>query len=232
MRRLYGRREGMQPPKVRWTRAALAKMYAKGGLFDQAIAELRAAIDEDPNRPDLQLLLAQMFFQPFQPMDAVGTSANIVKKLPLCLVANQILAVTLPEAERSDARRNYRQIAITMDPYFAFAEPDAISSDKVLDDAVNIERLEWKPGLQISDATTQPTWATSLGVSLDKPTEEKFPDWLKDAETPVPAKAAEPDESDEKTQPSVSPFIWDTQEVKKIITDTPTQEEEIPDWMK
>src|SRR4030042_1201236 len=171
MRRLYGRREGMQPPKVRWTRAALAKMYAKGGLFDQAIAELRAAIDEDPNRPDLQLLLAQMFFQTFQAMDAVGTRPNI-------------------------------------------------------------ERLDWKPGLQISDATTQPTWATSLGVSLDKPTEEKFPDWLKDAEAPVPDKAAEPDESDEKTQPSVSPFIWDTQEVKKIITDTPTQEEEIPDWMK
>ncbi len=235
LRRLYGRRDGVQPPKVRLTRGALAKMYAKGGLFDQAIAELRAAIDEDPNRPDLQLLLAQMFFQTFQRTDAVETCANIVKKLPLCLVANQILAVTLPEAERSDARRNYRQIAITMDPYFAFAEPDAISSDKVLDDAVNIERLDWKPGLQMSDATAQPTWATSLGVSLEKPAEEKLPDWLKDAEAPFSAEAsesAESAESGEKSQPSVSPFIWDTQEVEKIITDAPKQEEEIPDWMK
>jgi tetratricopeptide (TPR) repeat protein len=176
LRRLYGRRDGMQPPKVRLTRGALAKMYAKGGLFDQAIAELRAAIAEDPNRPDLQLLLAQMYFQTFERMDAVETCANIVKKLPLCLVANQILAVTLPEVESSEARRNYRQIAITMDPYFAFADPEAISSDKVPEDAVNIERLDWKPGLQMSEAAIQPTWATSLGVSLDKPAEEKLPE--------------------------------------------------------
>src|SRR5512136_1637253 len=122
LRRLYGRRDGMQPPKVRLTRGALAKMYAKGGLFDQAIAELRAAISEDPNRPDLQLLLAQMYFQTFQRVEAVETSVNILKKLPLCLVANQILAVSLPDAQRAEASRNYRQIAITMDPYFAFAE--------------------------------------------------------------------------------------------------------------
>src|SRR4030043_1559133 len=63
LRRLYGRRDGMQPPKLRLTLSALARMYAKGGLLDQAVAELRAAIDEDPNRPDLHLLLAQMFLQ-------------------------------------------------------------------------------------------------------------------------------------------------------------------------
>src|SRR4030066_42337 len=59
LRRLYGRRDGIEPPKVRLTRSALARMYAKGGLYDQAIAELRAALSEDPNRPDLPLLLPQ-----------------------------------------------------------------------------------------------------------------------------------------------------------------------------
>jgi cytochrome c-type biogenesis protein CcmH/NrfG len=226
LRRLYGRRDGMQPQKVRLTRGALARMYAKGGLFDQAIAELRAAISEDPNRYDLQLLLASMFFQTSQRVEAIDTCINILKKLPYCLAANQILAVCLPETERSSASKNYRQIAISMDPYYAFAAQDAISSDQVAENSVNIERLEWKSGIQISDATAQPTWATSLGVSLEKPTEEKLPEWLKGTES-----SASP-ESSEMAQPSVSPFIWDTQEVEKIITDSTKPEGEIPDWMK
>jgi len=226
LRRLYGRRDGMQPPKVRLTRGALARMYAKGGLFDQAIAELRAAIAEDPNRPDLQLLLAQMFYQTSQRVEAVDTCVNIIKKIPYCLEANRILAVSLPEAEGSDTIKNYRQIVISMDPYFAFAPPDAISSDQIPENAVNIERLDYKSGIQIEATPAQPNWATSLGISMDAQADEKLPDWLKSAEAPAPTP------TDEKAPPSVSPFIWDTQEVEKIITDTSKPDEQIPDWMK
>ncbi|NJD58614.1 MAG: hypothetical protein FIA98_04350, partial [Anaerolineae bacterium] len=226
LRRLYGRRDGMQPPKVRLTRGALARMYAKGGLFDQSIAELRAAITEDPNRPDLQLLLAQMFFQTSQRVEAVDTCVNILKKMPLCMDANRILAVSLPEAEGSDAVKNARQISVSMDPYFAFAEQEAITSDQVPDSAVNIERLEWKSGIQVGEAPEQPSWATSLGISLDQQTDENIPEWLKAAEAPSAAPPVA------NASPSVSPFIWDTQEVEKIITDTSKPEGEIPDWMK
>ena len=226
LRRLYGRRDGMQPPKVRLTRGALARMYAKGGLFDQSIAELRAAVSEDPNRPDLQLLLAEMFFQTSQRVEAVETCANILKKLPFCLAANQILAVSLPESEQSDVRKNYRQNSISMDPYFAFASLEAVSSELVPENAVNIERFEWKAGIQVSETPAQPAWATSLGISIEKPTEEKLPEWLKGTEAPAPAKPGD------KAQSTVSPFIWDTQEVEKIITNAPKPEGEIPDWMK
>ena len=61
LRRLYGRRDGMEPPKVRLTRGALARMYAKGGLYDQAIAELRAAISEDPNLQTCSSCLPRCF---------------------------------------------------------------------------------------------------------------------------------------------------------------------------
>jgi tetratricopeptide (TPR) repeat protein len=226
LRRLYGRRDGIQPPKVRLTRGALARMYSKGGLFDQAIAELRAAIAEDPNRPDLQLLLAQMFYQTSQRVEAVDTCVNIIKKIPFCLEANRILSVSLPVAEGSDAVKNYRQIVISMDPYFAFASPDSISSDQVPENAVNIERLDYKSGIQIGETHTQPNWATSLGISMEKSAEEQLPDWLKSAEAPPSSPPAE------QSPPSVSPFIWDTQEVEKIITDTSKPNDEIPDWMK
>ena len=41
LRRLIGRRDGLEPHKVRLTRGALARMYAHGELYQQAIAELR-----------------------------------------------------------------------------------------------------------------------------------------------------------------------------------------------
>ncbi len=226
LRRLYGRRDGMQPPKVRMTRGALARMYVKGGLYDQAIAELRAAIAEEPNRPDLQVLLAQMFYMTSQRIEAVETSVNILKIIPMCLEANRILAISLPDAEGSEAVKGYRQAVISMDPYYAFAEPDSISSEQVPENAVNIERLEWKSGIQIGETPNQPTWATSLGISMEKPAEDNIPEWLKSAEAP-PAGVI-----DDKTTPTVSPFIWDTQEVEKIITDTSKPEGDIPDWMK
>jgi tetratricopeptide (TPR) repeat protein len=174
LRRLYGRRDGMQPPKVRLTRGALARMYAKGGLIEQSTAELRSAIAEDPNRPDLQLLLADMFFQNSQRVEAVEICANILKKLPFCLADNQILAVCLPDSEGSDMRKNYRQNAISMDPYYAFAGQEAITSDQVTENAVNIEKLEWKSGIQAAEAPAQPAWATSLGIALSKPEVEKL----------------------------------------------------------
>src|SRR3972149_6856224 len=58
LRRLYGKRDGAEPPRLRLSRAALARMYEKGDLYPQAIAELRAALSEDPERLDLKVMLA------------------------------------------------------------------------------------------------------------------------------------------------------------------------------
>src|SRR3990172_6433059 len=47
LQRLYGRRDGMESPKVRMTRGALANMYVQGELYPQAIAEIRAVLSQD-----------------------------------------------------------------------------------------------------------------------------------------------------------------------------------------
>src|SRR4030042_1237569 len=44
VRRLRGRRDGVEPPKLRLTSYALARMYLKGGLYGPAIAEIRTAL--------------------------------------------------------------------------------------------------------------------------------------------------------------------------------------------
>jgi len=46
LKRLYGRRDGIEPPKIRMTRGALAHMYVQGELFPQAIAEIKSVLAE------------------------------------------------------------------------------------------------------------------------------------------------------------------------------------------
>ena len=109
LRRLYGKRDGMEPPKVRLTRGALARMYARGNLYVQAIAELRAALSEDPLRPDLQVLLAEMYHLAGQRVECVDVCSALLKKLPYCLKANLLLAIILPGTERAQDTQDDRQ---------------------------------------------------------------------------------------------------------------------------
>ena len=60
LRRLQTQRDGVEMKRVRLTRGALARMYAHGNLYEQAISELHAALAEEPNRYDLQSLLAEL----------------------------------------------------------------------------------------------------------------------------------------------------------------------------
>src|SRR4030066_996883 len=58
LQRLFGRRDGVEPPKVRLTRGALAHMYVQGELYPQGMSEIRAVLGPDQNRTAMQVLLA------------------------------------------------------------------------------------------------------------------------------------------------------------------------------
>jgi comEA protein len=215
LRRLYGRRDGMEPPKVRLTRGALSRMYFKGNLFNQAIGELRAALSEDPQRTDLQVLLAQAYYANGQQTEAADTCNAIIKKLPYCQEANRILAAILPDTDQALNAKEYQQRLVSLDPYYGSISPKASSSEEVPEKAVVVERLDYKPGAP-EEAPSQPAWASSLGVNLE-PEQESLPEWLS---------------SDENMQP-VSPEspIEEEQGVGSEET-SPETEAQIPDWMK
>ncbi len=237
LRRLYGRRDGMEPPKMRLTRGALARMYMKGNLHQQAIGELRAALAEDPQRPDLQALLARMYYMAGQRVEAVETCSTLLKKLPYCMDANILLGAILPETERAQDAQNYRQRAIALDPYFAQAPSNAQNADKVPASAVNIEKLAYSPGKAAAGEEGQPAWATSLGVAFNEQKEgEALPDWL------ASTKEASTKQEDETSAGTVSPFSegeapstfpWEpsTSEAAQPAAE-PASPESIPDWMK
>jgi tetratricopeptide (TPR) repeat protein len=176
LRRLYGRRDGSEPPKIRMTRGALVRMYARGHLYEQAIAEVRAALDEDPQRSDLQVLLAKLYAQTGARVEATALCSELISKFPYSFEANRILSEILPGSTHANDVQTYRQRVIDLDPYMEFATVDKPVVE-VADQEVILERLEWEPG---HGETAQPSWASTIGISLDAETSDEhvLPDWL------------------------------------------------------
>jgi len=247
LRRLYGRREGLSPAKIQLTRGALARMSAKSNLNSQAINELRAALAEDPSRPDLQVLLAKLYAITGQNLEAIETCNTLLKKLPYCLEANRILAELLPGTERSKDAAIYRARYEELDPYAAKISPASPSPDLVPDGAISLDKLEIPESVETALDSGQPGWAASIGVAIDD--EEEVPEWLagitaspgsqmnktvQDGETPHKEPAGEKDIVDlpGEVQPEDMPD-W-LKEIQQR-TAAPTQEsdyEPLPDWLK
>src|SRR5512140_3416541 len=122
LQRLFGRRDGVEPPKIRLTRGALAHMYVQGELFTQAISEIRAVLSNDPNRTDMKTLLARAYFRNGQKTEAADICNQLLGTYPYCLDANRIMAEIAPGAKQPDAAQEYRQRVVELDPYAAFVQ--------------------------------------------------------------------------------------------------------------
>jgi len=239
LRRLYGRRDGVEPPKVRLTRGALARMYFKGELYQQAITEIRTAIAENPKRLDLQILLSEVYSKTGQLAEASEIASNVIRKLPYCLIANQIMIKILVGTAREKEGQVFQDRLNQIEPYSAFITPENPTATSVPDHMIKIEKLDWKPGQAIGGLEGQPIWAKSLGIEVDDKTEEKeeiLPKWL----TGEIEEEIEED-TDTDDQQAVPAFSFDVLgeipppgELTKVPDNfpSPTTEEEVPEWMK
>ncbi len=209
MKRLIGKRDGLEPHKVRLTRGALARMYAHGELYAQAVAELRSALQEDPERPDLQVLLADIYWQTDQHGEATSLSNRIVEKLPYCLIANRILAAGLQAGDRVEEAAVFHRRIAGLDPYAAFVESAMADPASVEPSAVMVEKLEWQAG-DAQPASRQPGWAATLGYEMQEerkrseageglPQTGPLPPWLEPGE-PRPFESKAEDELREQIE--------------------------------
>ncbi len=193
LRRLYGRRDGMEPPRVRLTRGALARLYEKGDLYPQAIAELRSALVEEPDRLDLKVVMAQALWHAKQMAEAAEVSSKLLDVLPYCREANRILADVWAESGRAAEAQSYRKRLESLDPYEAFADPaqNGTGAANTPADSVRIPHLDY---IAPSAAeTTRPDWMQSLGVQFEQPHSAALPndaaDWLNSVNVPTGAPA-------------------------------------------
>ena len=232
LRRLYGTRDGLEPPKVRLTRGALARMYARGNLYQQAIGELRAALAEDLQRSDLQVMLARMYFLAGQRVEAVETCSNLLKKLPYCLEANRVISAILPDTERKEETQVYRERVMSLDPYLVLASPYETSSENVRDQVVVIEKLDYKES-QMEEGS-QPSWASSIGVSLEGfgAGGEPIPDWLQAvSQEQAASRGAEtgPAQADQPPAEDTPPPAFVAQEGAELVGEE--ESDELPSWI-
>lgn len=230
LQRLYGRRDGREPPKIRLTRGALAHMYYQGELYMQAVSEIRAVLNEEPSRSDLQSLLALAYFRAGQKVEASETCSKLLSQFPYCLDANRALIEILPGTGMAESANTYKQRVIELDPYAAHARGSVFQSGDAPDNAVSLERLDYKG----QPVEASPEWGKSLGIGLDAAVASSAqPDWMKSdyrTESAAPFSstpfADTPRATFEPAAPSPSrsgPFAEPP---------APAEAEEIPVWMR
>ncbi|RIK28583.1 MAG: hypothetical protein DCC56_15770 [Anaerolineae bacterium] len=173
LQRLFARRDGSAPPRIRMTRGALAHMYVKGELYPQAISEIKSVLTEDPGRTDMEVLQARAYYRSGQKNAAVEVSSSLLRRYPYCYDANAIL-VDILGAEKPESVQVNRQRVIELDPYAAHISGSLLDASEAPDSAVSIEKLDWK-----GESVIMPSdWRETSGISLQAASQEE-PEWLK-----------------------------------------------------
>ncbi len=245
LQRLYGRRDGVEPPKIRLTRGALAHMYMHGELYPQAISEIKKVLDEDPNRQDMLTLLARAYFHAGQKTESAEVCEQLLRRYAYCLDANRVLVELLTNTEGAQNTQVYRQRVNEMEPYAAFARESIFRFEDVPDAAVSLERLDWN-GQPVQPG---PAWSQSLELGLEGPPAfaGEQPDWLRAglAETPPAASLSDeqpaPVSSDDSQLPDFlrqagwsesSGELQETPSAFEAEAAPPLAAADLPDWVK
>jgi len=145
LRRLYGIRDGIEPNEVYLTRPALARLYIRGGLYNQAIYELNEVIAEKPERMDLYTLLAEAYLQDEQKDEARKIASEILEKMPYCLMANRLLAFSTQQDSTTPAGNIYMKRLVELDPYYQYMTAETGSLEMIPDGRINLAWLEGYP---------------------------------------------------------------------------------------
>ena len=177
LKRLYHKRDSVEPNKIRLTRGALIKMYARSNLFEQAIAEIKLGLYEKPNRIDFKLILADMLWKAGSRIEAVETCVDIVSQLPYCWKANEILDLAFQDLHHEQADSNYRLRLAELDPYYRFMLPATQSVADIPDIAVQIDSdLDEENGINDWGNFLSDTWVVSSLPAVEEASDDDL-DW-------------------------------------------------------
>ena len=249
LKRLSGLRDGTEPAKIRLTRGALVRMYLRGNLHTQAIAEARAALKEEPARNDLKVILARAYNLAGLKSESIELARNLLEELPYCLEAHKILAAN-PQLAGSEDTAAAHQILAELDPYYEFISASMPNIDQVPDNSVLIEELD----LQADDTFAFNAATIPQVVQVSEPLETTQPASWSDEEikaleisgemgdeTIQAATQAEPGQPEDVVPDWMKDAGWQAGETTEkglpaLVLDEGEVEEiapaEIPDWLK
>jgi tetratricopeptide (TPR) repeat protein len=165
IKKLYAMRGAKAPRRVGLTGGALARLYAKGKLYPQAISELEKAITLDPERLDLQTLLAEVLWESRQEVKAGRAAAEVLKRLPFNLQANRILAQLWLKAGKPNEARPFLERVRELDPYLGYRlEHDG---EHAPDHLFKLVMLDFTPERRVAEAESA-DWVLQLSDPVEK----------------------------------------------------------------
>jgi tetratricopeptide (TPR) repeat protein len=229
LKRLFGRRDGTHPAKIRLTRGALVRMYARGELYPQAVAEIKSALAEDPKRLDLKVMLAKMYFLLGDSAEALNLCNELITDLPYCYDVNKTMVAILPNTNRSEKTPVYQDRIKALNPYEAFVNEVYLTEADVPDDQVTLDQSD-----EIAPTTTNanPNWVQTIESKWEEPTNLDALDWLpqtsETASTPPTVNnadsfSAESTKTAESSQNEVPQSASPASE---------SGDDQLPDWMR
>lgn len=182
---IVGRRDGLPPEKLSLTQAALARLHVRGELYSQAIGDLTEVLAGEPDRIDLQLLLAEALWRDGQRIDAAEHCSRILEKLPNCIKANAILAEVYLATDRAGEAQDYLRHVFEMTlPTAAVVREDtavgiafAVEGSPPLPEQIMAQRrtTESRPAASVVDATD---WINDIDLGDELIIDDIEPQWL------------------------------------------------------
>ncbi|MCL4459327.1 MAG: tetratricopeptide repeat protein [Chloroflexi bacterium] len=170
-----------QKPKP--TRGGLGRLYIRGGLYEQAIAEFKTILDKEPDRLDVRLSLAEALWWAGRAAEAATVCAQILEDSPDCLKANLICgweALKTGEAEKGEA---LLQRAQALDP------ENKVAASLISDERFCLRTIEIPPADEMAMAFPSAVVVTSAldqappesGRATEPPQERKPADYVAEA---------------------------------------------------
>ncbi len=161
IKQLYAERDGSPPRKVQLTGGALARLYIKGKLYSQAILEIKKTLARDPERLDLQLLIAKALWHNHQAVEAGKVAAEILRRLPNCVEANRLLALLWQRAQQPKEMIAFLDRVRDLDPYLAYEIEK--NGKRAPADAFQLEMLRFDVDRPLTDVGTA-DWVSQISA--------------------------------------------------------------------
>ncbi len=119
--RLYADAWGSEHAQLRLRGGGLARLYAKGHMLPQAIAEFRKVIDDQPDRYDAKVALAEALWRDGQEDESASLIHKLLQERSELLKPNLLLGY-MELASGNASGQKYWDAAYDMDPYQTVAQ--------------------------------------------------------------------------------------------------------------
>lgn len=192
LRQLYFLRDGVEPARIRHSKAALARLYARGGQYRQAIEEFRLLLqmEENRNRMDLKVSLAETLWRDGRREQASELAREILQAAPDCLKAMLLLGKITIEKGRHEEGQAILAQTRGLDPENRMAQALFGAMSPLPPQVVLIPRMEPPPEpaaapVTPAEAVVEPGPAEVAPVAEAVEAEAAAPEAVEAAEVPV-----------------------------------------------